>query len=600
MIKKTVTSIFLLFLLIFTLSFKISKAQNYFDVSLESTYIFSDEGNCFIKDSFEIENNYTEKYLPSFEYTIKNTAVENISVVYGESTLIPIVESDDVSINVKINFDDKVLGKGSKRIFSIQYEIKNLASKTGDVWELSIPKNEDLLLYKNFKTVLIIPQTYGEEAYISPNYSEKQMLENNNIQYVFNKEELQNSRIVIGFGEYQIFDFIINFHLKNTGSFSEKKTISIPPDTSYQRMYYNTLDPKPLNIDVDNDGNWLAKYLVAPKSDLDIKTSGNVQLFANPRKYLTPPIQNLYENIKPTNFWQSNDDAILNLSKSLSDPESIYKYVVENLSYDYSLSRTDRLGAAKALVNKNNSSCREYTDLLIAILRAKGIPAREVIGYAYTDNPSLKPLSFFNDVLHSWVEYWDSSSKIWVSVDPTWGATSKSDYFTKFDLRHFAFTIHGLSDSNPLPAGFYNSDTNEKDIYINFGTLSNSQEVTPEVSNMTGGLYLIKRENVISIKNTNNFALYAKNIKYYFNNNLIYEDNVKIIPPHSTVTKHLKSNFSPLAIKTPSSLTVLINDKSFVFKGPKYTDLFSQLIVIFLFVIILFIRILVKHKRNAK
>lgn len=593
MIKKILFAIILLMLS----SYKIVKAENFFDINLESSYEFNKQGNCYIKDTFEITNKYTEKYLPSFEYTIKNTDITNVSVEYGEKTLLPIVQNDSTSINVKINFDDKVLGKGNKRTFSILYEIKNLASKTGDVWELSIPRNEDIKTYSNFKTTLIVPQAFGKEAYITPNYYEKN-IEDEKIIYVFNKEDLLNSRIVIGFGDYQIFNFIINFHLQNKGTFAESQTISIPPDTSYQRMYYISIEPKPINIDVDNDGNWLAKYKVPANSELNIKATGNVQLFANPRKYLTPPIQNLYENIKQTTYWQSNDDNIVNLSKTLKGPEDFYKYVTENLSYDYSLSKTERLGAVKALSNNNNSSCREYTDLLIALLRAKGIPAREIIGYAYTDNPNLKPISFYNDVLHSWVEYWDSEKKIWVSVDPTWGATSKSDYFSKFDLRHFAFTIHGVNDSTPTPAGFYNSESSDKDIFINFGTLENTPEVSPGVTNNTSNLYLFGRDNVISIKNNNNFALYDKNIKYYYDSDLIYEDNIKIIPPHSEVTKHLKSKFSPLAIKTPSSITVLVNDKTIKFKGPKYVDLFSQLIVIFLIIIILSIRIIIKHKNK--
>ncbi len=593
--KKTV--LFILFLI--TISFAETHAENYFDINLESTYEFNERGGCDINDRFEIINKYTERYMPSFEYSIKNTEISDIKVEYNGKYIEPITQHDDASSNIKINFDDKILGKGNKRTFLISYKIENLASKTGDVWELSIPKNENINDYNKFNTVLIVPEVFGREAYITPNYSEK-TTQDAKLKYLFNKEKLLDSRIVVGFGDYQIFNFLINFRLKNERSITDYKTISIPPDTSYQRMFYNSIDPKPINIDVDNDGNWLAKYRILPNSQVNIKISGNVQVFANPRKYLTPPIQNLYENIKPTQYWQADDTAIVNLAKSLGNPKELYDHVTNSLFYDFSLSKKDRLGAVHTLTSRENSSCREYTDLLIALYRAKGIPAREIIGYAYSDNPDLKPISFYNDVLHSWVEYWDFEKKIWVSVDPTWGATSKSDYFSKFDLRHFAFTIHGIDDSKPIPPGFYNPDGLEKDIFINFGTLENTPEKSLEVKNLKNNFYVLNRNNIITVKNTNNYALYDKNIKYYYDDSLIYEDNIKIIPPYSGITKRLSTRYSILAVSTPSTITIAINNKLIKFKGPKYPDLYSQLIVIFALIIFFTSIVIFKHKNSRE
>ena len=58
----------------------------------------------------------------------------------------------------------------------------------------------------------------------------------------------------------------------------------------------------------------------------------------------------------------------------------------------------------------------EFTDLFVAIARAAGIPARESVGYAYTTNSRLRPLSLVTDVLHAWPEYYDADKKIWVHL----------------------------------------------------------------------------------------------------------------------------------------------------------------------------------------
>ncbi|NCC70435.1 hypothetical protein EOM09_02540, partial [bacterium] len=40
----------------------------------------------------------------------------------------------------------------------------------------------------------------------------------------------------------------------------------------------------------------------------------------------------------------------------------------------------------------NSSICTDFTDLFITLARAKGIPAREVQGFAYTNNSKIKPI----------------------------------------------------------------------------------------------------------------------------------------------------------------------------------------------------------------
>jgi len=53
----------------------------------------------------------------------------------------------------------------------------------------------------------------------------------------------------------------------------------------------------------------------------------------------------------------------------------------------------------------------EFTDLFIALSRAAGIPAREINGFAYTDDIRLRPLDLVTDMLHAWPEYYDEEKE---------------------------------------------------------------------------------------------------------------------------------------------------------------------------------------------
>ena len=112
------------------------------------------------------------------------------------------------------------------------------------------------------------------------------------------------------------------------------------------------------------------------------------------------------------------------------------------------------MGALSALNNPTSAVCLEFTDLFVALSRAAGIPAREIDGYAYTNNAHDRPLSLTEDVLHAWPEYYDFDKKAWIMVDPTWGNTTGGiDYFNALDFDHIAFVIKGENSGYPIPAG---------------------------------------------------------------------------------------------------------------------------------------------------
>ncbi len=573
-------------------------AQSDFSTVLERDVLFLKDGDCLINEKFIIKNNKTDKYLPSFEYTVSGLIIDNTDVFDVNGTLNYTVDtSEDINL-FKIYFSNKALGKNKQQNFSIKYSTKDIASRTGDVWQIALPIVRDIHLYDDVKTRLIIPNDFGPEAYITPKYVDKKINEDNTV-YTFDKNDLVFSKIIAVFGEYQSFSFSINYKFDEKSGGNNLYSVSVPMDTSYQRVIFNKIDGPLDNIIADKDGNWIAQFL-PNDSFKDITISGFVQIFSQPRKHLVPAVDDLYNNINPTHYWNSNEVVIRNIAKELKTPRDVYDYVVNYLEYDKNLHSYKRRPSTEILSQNRKGICRDFTDLFISIMRAKGIPAREVIGYAHTDNPDAKPVSFFTDILHSWVEYWDSDKGIWVPSDPTWGKTSGADYFNNFDLRHFAFTIHGHNDSIPVPPGVYSNNGENKNIFVSTSQYPDilDKQLIPQVN--SGISDVLDGEIDIYIKNENGFALYEKNIKYYFDGILVAEDNHKVLPPYSLIHKKLPFSHSFLGRSTVTLIGISVNGDIHEYTGPDKMDLYAQLILIFsLFVIVIFSYIYF-YKRHAK
>jgi len=72
--------------------------------------------------------------------------------------------------------------------------------------------------------------------------------------------------------------------------------------------------------------------------------------------------------------------------------------------------------------------CQDFTQVMIAGLRAAGIPAAYVSGYLRTLPPPGQPRLVGADASHAWVLVWAGPARGWVGVDPTNGIWMASDH----------------------------------------------------------------------------------------------------------------------------------------------------------------------------
>ena len=213
--------------------------------------------------------------------------------------------------------------------------------------------------------------------------------------------------------------------------------ISLPRefDETDQKVYFTNVSPTPSNIYKDDEGNIIASFEVPANTIGTITLEGYIVTNQDAYQAGSAPVNMDWTSYKeaiskasylknyltPTKYWQSNDTNIKGeAEKLMADKTTVldiikadYAYIGEKLTYDDNKanSENERIGA-KAALEGGASVCMEYADLMIALLRAQGIPARAALGYAnITESEEAQ-------VRHQWVQVWIPDYG-WYSVDPT-------------------------------------------------------------------------------------------------------------------------------------------------------------------------------------
>lgn len=589
-------------------------AEGEFSVDAVVTYNIQDNGKTLVTHDITLENNVSNLYATTYSLSLENIDVVGVKAMSEASLPYPSVVNKEGDVTtIKVSFPDSSVGKGVQRHFSITYENTTFAVRTGEVWEVSVPRLGDGSNFRNYQLILNVPKSFGLEAYISPKPA-LSTLKDSGYEYIFDKSSLIQTGVSAGFGQFQVFSFNLSYHLENPLSRVSTTEIALPPDTAFQKVYFDKIEPKPTNVTMDPDGNWIATYDLAPRERIDVMVTGSVQIFASYRSFPKPTNEALNNNLKESEYWQISDPRIKELATNLKTPRAIYDYVSTNLKYNSARVQPNiqRLGAVSALTDPTNAICMEFTDLFVALSRAAGIPAREVEGFAYTENPDIQPLGLVADVLHSWPEYYDKDKGVWIPVDPTWGSTTGGvDFFNKLDLRHFAFVLHGSSAKDPYPPGSYKLGPNpQKDVFVSFGRLPENRLSVPTVSiRPFRVLPFFSSVYDVTITNPGPAALYQVSPYIYYDSVLKTNESIAVMPPFSSNDLQITIPHSLLGKDMPNLIKVTVgSSQAEILTNKKQIVINSLLVVMGLLIVVMAvvfmrvkkIKLLAIFKKKAK
>ena len=198
--------------------------------------------------------------------------------------------------------------------------------------------------------------------------------------------------------------------------------------------------PKPTRI-FDKNGNRYAEFVFI-KPDRQEKVEINIKAELLRYDLLTAREQaekDRYEDtglkdfLRHEKYIEKNHAEIQQIAESIDGNtqidivKNIYNYVIDNM--EYTTHNDKDWGAFRALQMKKGD-CTEYSDLFVALCRAKNIPAMFIAGYTLRfDNISPK---------HNWVEVFLQDYG-WVPFDPSWG-----------DVKNFILRDRAFSRMRPV------------------------------------------------------------------------------------------------------------------------------------------------------
>ena len=439
-------------------------ASSDFNTGYNITYTVNESGMTHVVMIGTLTNKLSRIYATSETLTLDYIHLENIQAYDALGKIKYKLTTDANHTIISLPFNVKAAGLNKQMQFTLMFDTPEIAQHAGNIWEMNMPAIANQKNLSDLTVNVNVPADFGPPSIVKPEIT------SNNL--TFDKNILGSSGISISFGTKQAYDFNLTYHLKNTNVFPIKTEVALPPTTNYQNVVLNSINPKPQDVTLDSDGNWIAQYYLLPSQKINVQADVSVYVSQNPKPQTLSPSQRS-QDLQPQQYWETNNFFIKQKASQLKTPQAIYDFVVHTLHYDFNRinKKLPRLGAASVLQNPQSAVCLEFTDLFIALSRSAGIPAREIDGYAYTQNPKQRPLSYVKDILHAWPEYYDDQRQTWVMVDPTWGNTTHGiDYFHQMDFDHVAFVIKGASSTYPIPAGVYKTadDLNKKDIIMHF------------------------------------------------------------------------------------------------------------------------------------
>lgn len=548
-----------------------------FSLSGKFIYDFQETGEVKVREEITIKNATTEKYIPVLTFNTSGFHPQDVSAF--ESGLASKVTKKSEN-EYEITLKRPALGQDTQKTVAITFTDSTLAKKRGETWEILLPQIENRQMFEQVTTVVRMPEHLSQKLHIYPHVDP--VIKKGVAEYTFDQESTKGHAITAYIGNLAVYDFTIHYPLKNPSAFGKHITFAIPPDTAFQKVYLPSLPKEIELLTHDSDGNWIASTYVAGHSEKTISLSGSVFVFADENPEFPKPNQDvLLLNTKAQQFWEIEHTKLQEIASTLPDIESIYEYVASTLTYDYQKTTRPqaRMGAAEALAKTNEAICMEFTDLFIALARAKGIPAREMNGFAFA-RESNQPRGLGSDILHSWPEYWDETRRVWIPVDPTWGHTTGGvNYFSQFDLRHIAFVIHGISSTTPQTPGTYKSDIQNPLIEIKESEQTALPAAHPLQLSIKSGFSPFSLPTTIEIYNPSGFARYATDLT--IQGSVDPHASIVSVLPYAThkVTRNIPAGF--MGMSAPATFSVALSQSGQKLEVPlgKWKVVLAQIMV---------------------
>lgn len=285
----------------------------------------------------------------------------------------------------------------------------------------------------------------------------------------------------------QYYQVITIYEIKNIGTTkAEKITMNILLGNPYltKKIPYSTLKtalfiPQPATISADAKGNQRGTFFIEslqPGNKETIRLTyvysiASVQYKIDPNliEDYGPLLEVLSPYLNPSLKIESNHPLILTKAQEIIGDEKnpflkakkIFAYINGHMQYATDASQPAHMGALSAL-QTGMGVCEDYAQLMVALLRAAGVPSRTVSGWMGDVEDSLI-LASENEILlpgHMWVEYYLPPYG-WITADPTYtylyNGLKTVDYQRLTGINELRFAEESEAEGYAVSYSYYGS-----------------------------------------------------------------------------------------------------------------------------------------------
>jgi len=213
----------------------------------------------------------------------------------------------------------------------------------------------------------------------------------------------------------------------------------------YQKVQSMQVSPSGYSVVTDEYGNHYAEFDFSGQPAGTTKTVKiDYQVVVNELAFDLSVCTGalLDEFNQPELHIESDNPQIVALASELSrgngtvcqQVRAFYDYIGNTLVYTYNGANW----GAQAALGPMGADCTEYSDLLVALSRARGIPARYFEGLLYLD----KDTASLAQMEHAWPDVYLPTVG-WVALDPTLGRSlvNRDAYFAHYTPDHIIVTL---------------------------------------------------------------------------------------------------------------------------------------------------------------
>jgi len=399
------------------------------------------------------------RYPTAYDFLIRSRDIKNLKITTNTGLSIkPQQEITTEGTKIVFAFPAAIVGKNKAQTYKVNYLNSDFVMGSGNSTELVIPPLGIADNHASMSATVMVAASNCPNIYTDP-LPEEQTSTNGIITYAYGS--LTNtSSLFVRCTDKRFITMNLNYSLENTNMTPIETQITLPPDTQYQQFEFTNIEPKPISLSTDNDGNPIATYKLEPKEQQQISVSakGILSVVSNAVSW---PAEMNHSYLSSQPYWPTNDSRIKKKTESMNQPNQILQYLSESTSYDNApTNQTTRHGAKQLDSDPTHFTGQDYVDAFVTLMRGSGIMSRRLVGYTGSSS-SIRPHTVIADKLHAWADYYDAQTNSWIQVDPTWKAITHSNLFSPIqDMHHIVLAINGSSDSTPYPAGFYSTTTN--------------------------------------------------------------------------------------------------------------------------------------------